>query len=176
MTETVENLNRLLKAARRRIAKLKREVRRAEERAEGLERQLDTNTLGWSRHREWTEEDLPVPRLEMHWERTSEDGYERVALYVLVYRHFLDGCGDKPKIEAVPMGLTRVSGGHNRTPWFWNGAIETPFRDGAHFKHDAKHLGLPAFVTTEDGDVTQVNPDTGEQTWVHRSEFAPRSP
>jgi hypothetical protein len=173
---TVANLNRLLDIER--DATLVRDTRIADlyQEVERLERQLDTSVLGWSRHRPWKEDGLPVPRLELRWKLTAPG--EAVALFVLVYRHFLD------HVEAVPLGQTRCSGGGYRVgenrpadmpPLFHAGTyagmpgLDLPFRDGSHLKHNAKHLGLPAYISTDDGDVTQLDPETWAQTWIRRA-------
>ena len=94
----------------------------------------------WTRHQKRTDDGgLPVPRLEIRWEPADEarDGYNWVANYCLIYRHFL---GD---IIAVPLGQTKVT---SQMSLVQEGKVGTPFRDGAHIRNDAQHLGLPAFA------------------------------
>lgn len=163
---TIGNLNRLLDIEREKLLEaLESDLREAEEARDGFERQLETGTLGWSHPREWTVAvggvDLPVPRIEMRWSTTSTDGYETVALYVLVHRHFLDD------IVATPLGQTRRNSGRVDS-FLMGGDLDLPFRDGAHFAHDARHLGLRAFITTDRGDVTELDPVTRAQTWLAR--------
>jgi hypothetical protein len=175
--ETIANLNRLLKIEQDTAATQAAKIEELERKVEDLDRYIDTDVLGWTRHRPWSEDGLPVPRLEMRWSRSGPA--EAVALLVLVYRHFLD------QIEAVPLGQTRCSGGGYRDdrpadapPMFheWperGGGLELPFRDGAHLKHNAKHLGLRAFISTDLGDVTEIDPVTKAQTWIRRAGVSP---
>lgn len=173
--ETIANLNRLLEIERSNVAERDGRIVELEQKVENQERYMDTSLFGWNRHRPWKADDLPVPRLEMRWTHTG-DG-EAVALQVLVYRHFLD------QIEAIPIGQTRCSNmayrnhGDNRPMfhgWEERGELlDLPFRDGSHIRHNALHLGLRAFVTTDRGDVTEINLLTRQQTWVRRNLLAP---
>lgn len=55
--------------------------------------------------------------------------------YRLVRRHFLG------YVEVNPLGLTKRQGGNNQPPWHDDPRVTLPFRDGAHARHDAAHLG-----------------------------------
>ena len=95
----------------------------------------------WTMHEKLPEDQpLPVPRLEMAWEH--EDEWHVVVLYRLVYRHLLGHC------VGVPFGHTRVSGSGVQPLRY--GRLDLPFRDGAHIRHDAESLNLPAFLIYED--------------------------
>lgn len=174
--ETIANLNRLLKSQRAKIKKLQSKLEAAEDKASSLEYQLRDDVLGWSNPREWEESDLPLPRLELRWSSLDDSGYHSEAVLMFVYRHFLDGFGDKRDIQAMPMGRTKRSGGAAN---FTNhrGGLDMPFREGARAIHNAKHLGLPLFITTDAGDVVRVDATDGAsttdghaQTWIKRAQ------
>ena len=131
--ETAEYLTGLLNEKDRQIDKLA-------ERVEELENTLDGRTWGWTIHTTVSEDEnmnLPVPRLEMRWRELDDWGYNWEAQYRLVHRHFLD------HLVAIPLGSTKRGGD---SPPMTNEKVDLPFRDGAHIKHDAKALDLPAFV------------------------------
>lgn len=92
--------------------------------------------LAWTRHQIGQESELPLPRLEIRWEKQSY--YDSVAMYVLVKRHHLG------HIERIPLGCTKVSHGGGY------GDLDLPLRDGAHIYSDMKHLGLPGFVVNQE--------------------------
>ena len=98
----------------------------------------------WRQIKELSKEDngnLPVPRLELRW-RHSGDGYNVICDYNLITKHLLG------QIILTPLSSTRVGGpgGGEATCQ----RLDTPFRDGAHILHDAKQLGLPAYVVYKD--------------------------
>lgn len=150
MTE-IERLMELLEEKDQKIAELEGDVREATEKEEERQRWAETF---WTRHVKLEDDGgLPVPRLEIRWERddVARSGYQWRANYNLVYRHFL---GD---IIAVPLGRTMVGCEHPVR----NGKIDTPFRDGAHIRHDAAQLGLPAYSVCENiTDVIETRPKT----------------
>lgn len=153
---TAERLCELLDQKDAEVDELADKLRRAENIIEG-------DGLAWARHIELpAEQTLPVPRLEMVYEPSARVGWaEYKVRYRMVYRHLLGHC------VAVPMGETKISGGHSaRAPidrepgrdWA-DGArirIDLPFRDGVHMRHDARHLNLPAFAIV--GDVVETIP------------------
>lgn len=59
------------------------------------------------------------------------------------------------EITAKPFGVTSRRGSWSDS-FITEDHLDTPFRDGAHAFHDAQHLKLPLFITTEDGDVDRV--------------------
>lgn len=119
---------------------------------EGLENKLDAISNGWRVGEVLPgEQALPVPRLEIVWQTRHGDWVECEAAYRLVYRHFLG------HIVTLPIGLTRRSGGPGDRP-VRGGVVETPYREGSHIRHDAAHLGLPAFAICE-GTVTPLEWD-----------------
>jgi len=81
---------------------------------------------------------LPIPRLELRWR--ALDGDNAICDYLLVQRHYLG------HLIATPLSSTKVGGGGSRE---YCARLDTPFRDGAHIKHDAAHFKLPAFVCFE---------------------------
>lgn len=96
----------------------------------------------WTAHEQIPngEDPLPVPRLELVFERI--DDFQFVWRYNLVYRHLLD------HNVRVPLGKTAISGGFrkpNETIPMTGNLIDKPFRDGRHITHDAMTLDLPAF-------------------------------
>ena len=167
MSATEKNLNKLIAQLEARNAELEDELSKATDRIDTLECIREEGRDTWAFPRKWDEKGLPLPRLEMHWSRSDEDGWNLRCLYVLVYAHLLDGCGGKRHIVAKPLGMTRS----NRSvpvssfietrgmPGEAREIIATPFRDGAHAMHDAKHLNLPLYVTTEDDDAAIVEGD-----------------
>lgn len=121
------------------------ELDKADRLIEDLRNQIRGLENGWTRHLQLpSEQTLPVPRLEMRICGT-EDRIEWV--YLFVYRHFLGHC------EGVPLGQTVSSGRHAFPPRGFDGRLKLPFRDGAHFRHDARTLRFPAFVSC--GDVVE---------------------
>lgn len=140
-------MSKTLKFLEGRISELEEKLESAETSARF---NSDVEKWFWTRHREdWPDRGLPVPRLEMLWTDMSGTWSRMEALYVLVYRHW-----GTDKLMAVPMGLTRRDGGGGR-PVTPSRGVDTPFRDGAHIRHDAAQLGLPAYAVCGD-DVTEV--------------------
>lgn len=168
--DTIANLNRLLEIERVTIAERDATIEELQTKIDEQERILDIDDATLWRARPWTEDGLPVPRIELRWSVTGRS--EATALLVLVYRHLLD------HHEGVVLGQTRCNGGSydeerlDGKPAFhaYHGkGLETPFRDGVHMAHNAKHLGLRAFITTEAGDATEIDPETRAQTWIRRA-------
>lgn len=85
---------------------------------------------------------LPAPRLELIATNAGDDWRETDWLYSMVYPHFL---GHRVR---VPLGYTRQRSGRGGKRTLY----DTPFRDGAHFQHDARTFGWPAYVIV-DGEV-----------------------
>jgi len=75
---------------------------------------------------------LPIPRLEIRYERMA-DG-ESLALYGIVYRHFLKD------ILLIPFSATKV-GSHRPLE-----VQDLPFRDGAHIRNEMEQLKLPGYL------------------------------
>lgn len=126
------------------------ELSAARERIKELEQMLHGAENGWSAHRETAkEQSLPVPRLEMEISRTGEMSMEWE--YRLIMRHLLGHC------VIVPLGHTRSTGSLQSWPprdkaEDGSAKLRLPFRDGAHFNHDAQAFGCPAFVLC-DGEI-----------------------
>ena len=97
----------------------------------------------WTKSTELTEKEnlnLPVPRLEIrYFNYEFEDNYNLVAVYSLIYKHFLG------EITSLPFGYTRA-GYPSKTPINEDGTLQLPFRDGAHIKNEMEQLKLPAYV------------------------------
>ena len=102
-----------------------------------------TDYIHWYRHTEIeaAEDTLPAPRLEI----VLHDGdclNEYRWKYSLVIKHLLG------YHVRVPLGVTTTSGTFVHSGGKPN-FDDTPFRDGAHFRHDAESLKLPAFVVID---------------------------
>ncbi len=143
------------------------------EEARTLEHALRGSGHGWSLPRDLAGDDpaLPVPRLELGWTPDVALGWRDYTVeYRLVVRHLTGG------LKAIPLGLTRSSGGNGRAPWEQSDgvALHLPFRDGAHAHHDAAHLGLPLYAVTPDGavrlDAGDDYPRQRERGRAHRRE------
>ncbi|WP_148039091.1 hypothetical protein [Brevibacillus gelatini] len=85
-----------------------------------------------------------LPRLQIECINVSGDYTEQLWKYELVYKHFT---GD---IVKVTIGQTERKTGRTKPPIGEDGEIDLPFRDGAHIKHDAIHLNLPAYAICDD--------------------------
>lgn len=133
--------------------RLAQELEEAECKIRELEREIERlkDLRPWTEHGTVEDDGLPVPRLEMAWEKGSFRSYQYRCQYRLVYRHLLN------HIESVPLGETLV-GGHTDPDGYKGLKMILPFRDGAHIKSDAKHLNLPAFVRWDD-KVEKINAD-----------------
>lgn len=140
--KSVERLEELLDKKDETIEKLSDKV-------DHLERELDYPNWEWMRHSSVEEDsDLPVPRLEMRYVATGTEvnpWYNYEACYNMVHRHF------QGHLMSIPLGQTRISGGNGAGPHHYEAddQWELPFRDGAHIRHDAVDLNLPAFVVIE---------------------------
>lgn len=133
-----------LAALGRRIEDLEAEVEKGNARAEELNDRLRSARAAWSLPVKLDNDGgLPVPRLELRIEQTDSDrdGYTWQWRYMLVHRHFR---GD---LVGVTLSITQTTGGG--VPMRGD-KLDLPFRDGAHIRHDAATLNLPAFVTYKD--------------------------
>lgn len=125
----VERLEELLNAKDREIEELRDQLREIE----------DQREWRWTMHTDAKEDahDLPVPRLQIECEPIYEGSWSaQTWTYSMVYRHFLG------HLVFVPLGATKRTGGSMDAP---PSLDDLPFRDGAHIRHDAEALGLPAF-------------------------------
>ena len=132
------------------VEKLEALLDSRESEVEGLKQKLreyeHAEAWRWTRHRQVTnDEGLPIPRLEIRWIQQAE--YVWVALYCLVYRHYLG------QVMAVPIGETILSG---LAAYPLDGDIvQLPTRDGVNIKCDSRTMGLPAFVVCK-GKVNSI--------------------
>jgi hypothetical protein len=99
----------------------------------------------------WSELGLPLPRLQLTWEKIEppEDGYNWLCKYEILIPLPKHDIRNERKwgFYAASIGGTRRGG--ERPPDSY-GKLDTPFRDGAHVRWDALHLGMPAYVVYED--------------------------
>lgn len=109
---------------------------------------------GWLLHKEMSVEEngqLPLPRLEMRFEREGEYGFAMV--YGIVRKHYVNN------IEFIPLSKTTTSCYANETFQRVKSAIQAkdyetinnalPFRDGVHIKYDSMSLGMPIVIRCE---------------------------
>lgn len=160
-----EQLNDYVEELKAKLEAAEEKAQAATERAEHLELQMKDDNLGWSLPRHMKRNELPLPRLELHWERDDELGYTVRCTYMLVYEHFLGikglaGPGDA-EVIGIPFGQTKRSGSPQVTfvehfPFQSVHQITTPRHEWAHATSDAAQLKLPLYITTCDGDMSIV--------------------
>lgn len=125
---------------------------------ESIVSERDEAIAKMERLRKWDERphsrkksNLPCPRIEFEWVPSEQDGWAtRWCMYWLVFElgHAdIRAEGENGKLGVlreryIPMGETQSSGS-DRRPVF-NGAVDVPFRDGAHAHWDSIAIGLPA--------------------------------
>lgn len=86
------------------------------------------------------ESDLPVPRMQMTISFLDDSQEEKLYTYGIVTRHFLG------HLEFRTFSYTRAKGCSPRA----DRPLDTPLRDGAHIKHEAAQLGIPAYIICGD--------------------------
>lgn len=163
MTTTEKNLNKMIEQLEAKVEKIEHELSEANDKVDNLQDQIATDAFTWASPREWDENGLPLPRLEMHWERDDDEGYTTRCTYGLVFPHFLDTMSgpDDRNIVMKPFSQTTRSGsrqGKFVEKWGPEERLEitTPFRMGPDAAHAARVLNLPLYITTEDDDVSLV--------------------
>lgn len=127
------------------IERLEKLLNESEAREEELREQLESSKneirgskWGWATGRTIADDEtLPVPRLELRYEKNDGEWRNYFVHYLLVLRHL---CGH---IYAVPLGSTKIGGYGGPTP-----PTDLPYRDGAHAAHDSAHLGVPVYRIT----------------------------
>ena len=155
---TIGHLSEYVERLKADLAEARERAEQAEAKAERIEQIMESDDYGWLQRQAWDAADLPVPRLELRWERKGPRGQR--CWYVLVLRHFEDG------VVAHPIGLT-WDRGHGARDFRSGDQLWIPLRNGPHAKHDAAQLGLPLCVTTTDGDVVVY--EDGVQRWIQRA-------
>lgn len=159
------------------LERLESLLQEKQEKIDSLEQQLQErdgeDAWEWTRHQVRSADPspgLPVPRLEIRYRDMEDSGYVVEALYCLVYRHLTHDTGGlrcdgaKDCLVFVPMGHTKITGGATGVrpepeSGIWDGKMYGPFRDGAHIRHDMKHLMLPGFIVATDGQVYEIDLD-----------------
>lgn len=117
---------------------------------------------------------LPAPRLQLRWEKHQSGRHQWRCFYELVIRldeydirRESEGTEDLPR-ETWPRELIVQMGGAtsrdgNHVPCTsvdGTRYADSPFRDGAHARWDAKQLGdLPVYVIAPDGTAFPVEKD-----------------
>lgn len=144
MATAEEHLAQLLDAKDSEIEYLQDQIRELKEQVESMSR-----SLIWTRHEDFKDDSgLPCPRLEMVWEHNVPglpSDYDWRVRYDLIYQHLLGTHVRVPFGQTLTSGLREGPIGRP-TEAFPEGALDTPFREGAHLMHDAKQLRLPAYV------------------------------
>ncbi len=171
--KTETQLNEYIEKLKSKLEKTQAKLDKATARLDRTKARIENSDKDWVQHRDWTRKGLPLPRLELYWERDDEEGHCNRCTYVLVYEHFLSlkkmAYEDDPTIVGVPLGQTK-SHGSPRASFVEAHPVDpericVPFRDWSHALSDANHLKLPLYVTTCDDDVSQVlNVDTPTKT------------
>lgn len=155
--KAIERLEQLLDEKSERIEELESELQELKDDSEA--------DWKWARHTTLKEnpENLPVPRLEIRWQKLSEDGYLSQWDYALIYKHTLGN------LVRIPLGQTKTQGGNGKPP-IHLGEIRTPFRDGVHICQDSEQLKLPAFAICEN-TIAMLGMKGGKCTQEH---YAPK--
>lgn len=103
--------------------------------------------------------DLPLPRLQLTWEKieSAEPGRHqmlcRYAILIPVDQYDIRHT-DMPKHDVKPcaaaeFGTTKCTGANDSLHLNPDGSLSLPFRDGAHIKWDMKSLNMPGYVVFE---------------------------
>lgn len=149
MTETEEKVVEVLTE---KIEQLEKENSDLQDRVHVVE---NITNYYWLLHRDVSIEenkDLPLPRLEMRFEREGGRGFAMV--YGIVRHHYVND------IQFIPLSKTTTSSHVEETFKRVKDAIVAknyevinnalPFRDGVHIKYDSMSLGMPIVVRCED--------------------------
>lgn len=96
----------------------------------------------------WSELGLPLPRLQLTWEKLPEPD-KWVCKYEMLMPLPKGDIRNERKwgFLAASLGGTKVGSSQGPVKL---GKLDTPFRDGAHILWDAIHLAMPAFVVYGD--------------------------
>ena len=105
----------------------------------------------------WAKKGLELPRIEVH--LTYERGSGMYSVEYLVRRRILDD------IEAVALNAGH---GMGRSEYWTHGELYTTWRISADARSDAKALKLPLYITSEQGDITSMDIESGVQTVIKR--------
>ena len=126
-TTAIERLEKLLNESEAREAELREQL-------ESRANEIRGSKWGWAIGRTIEDDEtLPVPRLELRYEKNDGEWRNYFVHYLLVLRHLLD------HIYVVPLGSTKI-GGYGKEP-----PTDLPYRDGAHAAHDSTHIGVPVY-------------------------------
>ncbi|HWV28262.1 MAG TPA: hypothetical protein VN038_01360 [Dyadobacter sp.] len=90
---------------------------------------------------------LPVPRIEMRFEKTGKDWYDHKWTYGLVIRPYAWLHESGKPLCFVPLSHTTGRGGADPTRY---DRLPTPFRDGVNIQADMYALRLPGFIVCEE--------------------------
>lgn len=152
-----ERLNEILEEKENQIEKLQKKI-------EDLQAQSDYRQLEYQMHQYFKETDLqnklPVPRLEMRFERLksvnrrNDDWYHVRWHYGIVYKHYAETENDT--MLFIPLSQTTSNGGDGTfESHFRNGRLDTPYRDGVHIFAESKLFNLPAYIICEEENISQ---------------------
>lgn len=149
MTKTKEKVVEVLTE---KIGQLEQENETLQEKVSLIENMAN---YGWMLHVPMSKKengDLPLPRLEMRFERNGDYGFAMI--YGIVRNHYVNN------IEFIPLSKTTTSAHADETFKRLKDAIRAkdcepinnalPFRDGVHIKYDSMSLGMPIVIRCED--------------------------
>ena len=117
---------------------LEREIERLRDAVAAAEGRAARIETGWHEHVNLPDDDEVTPRMDMECNQVSD--WKRVWTQYFVYRHFLGHAVAVPFNRTEQLGAVRKLGGLEDA---W---ANLPFRDGSHFRHDARALDVPAFI------------------------------
>lgn len=103
---------------------------------------------------------MPCPRLELRWERITDDRFNWKCVYSLVLplgEHDIRSTDveGNPREKVLEIGVTRSNIGDGYSP-VRDGKVGTPFRDGAHAAWDCEALGGHLPIVAVCGDVATL--------------------
>lgn len=151
-----ERLNEIIEEKENQIEEL-------QDKLNNLEIQSDLRKLDYQMHEYFKESELqkklPVPRLEMRFERLKnwrgdDNWYNVLWRYGIVYKPYAETHNDT--MLFIPFSQTTSNGGDGTfNHYLRNGRLDTPYRDGVHIFADSKLFNLPAYIICEEMNISQ---------------------
>ena len=129
MAEILDRLNDIINDKEEEIKKLENEI-------DALELEKEQASWLWARHSVIKDDCLPVPRVQLEYKSIKYDGAYFVGEWILsiVYKDIVGNSINVP-LSQTKVTCSDVSINKNE-----------PYRDGIHFRHNVKTLGLPGYV------------------------------